>query len=329
VKVLVVTQSEDTGIAATVRALEARGTEVVRLDSDRFPTEVGLAIWQGPGAARSVLVTPEGTLDLREVRAIWFRWIDAGERLPAMDGEYRAAAVCESTLLVESLAVELDAFQLDPIARARRSDNKLYQHRLAADAGLAIPRSLATNDPAEVRAFARWCGTGLVTKMNRRFRRAVGVGDDGVHFEAVMTTRVSEEDLDALDGLDLCPMIFQEEIAKQAELRVTVVGHRVFAAEVDSQATPANRCDWRVDQDANVWRPGRLPPDVERRLLELLTRLGVNYAACDLIRAPDGRHVFLEANCVAGMFTWIEEQTGMPISAAIADLLIGRAPRRA
>jgi glutathione synthase/RimK-type ligase-like ATP-grasp enzyme len=97
---------------------------------------------------------------------------------------------------------------------------------------------------------------------------------------------------------------------------------------VDSQAVPANRHDWRVEQDANVWRPHRLPGAVTERLLALLTRLGLNYAACDLILTPDGRYVFLEVNS-HGMFTWIEEQTGLAISQAIAELLVGKAPRRA
>ncbi|MGW4639272.1 hypothetical protein ACWEN6_12125 [Sphaerisporangium sp. NPDC004334] len=35
---------------------------------------------------------------------------------------------------------------------------------------------------------------------------------------------------------------------------------------------------------------------------------------------PDGRHAFLEIN-PNGQFLWIEAATGLPISAAIADLL--------
>jgi glutathione synthase/RimK-type ligase-like ATP-grasp enzyme len=327
-KVLIVTQSRDVGIAATVAALEARGADVVRFDSDRFPTDLQLSVWQSADESRTFLSTPRGRLDLAELHAIWFRWLDPGDQLPAMPADVRAAAVRESTSLVEALAAELDVFVLDPIARAHASRNKLHQHRLAREAGLSIPRSLTTNDPAEVRAFAGTCPGGLIAKMHDRFTRMLEGTETETRFEMVATAPLDCDDPGALDGLDLCPMIFQEDVPKKVELRVTVVGHQVFAAEVDSQSTPANRSDWRVDQDANVWRPSELPPEIRDKLLRVLTRLGLNYGACDLILTPDGQYVFLEVNCLAGMFTWIEDQTGLPISAAIADLLVGRLPRR-
>ena len=48
--------------------------------------------------------------------------------------------------------------------------------------------------------------------------------------------------------------------------------------------------------------------------------------AIDLVVTPDGRYVFLEIN-PNGQFLWVEQLTGLPISRAIAALLI-RADRR-
>lgn len=42
---------------------------------------------------------------------------------------------------------------------------------------------------------------------------------------------------------------------------------------------------------------------------------------------PEGRHVFLEVN-PAGEFFWLERENGFPISDALADVLLDRAPRR-
>jgi hypothetical protein len=324
-KVLVVTQSEDVGIAAVLEALKRRGAEVFRFDTDRFPTDFRLSVWQGAASGRSILSGADYALDLCTLGAMWFRWVDVGHRLPAMDQEIRAAAVKESSMLLEGMTAEGDVFQLDPISRSRTAASKLYQHRVAVAVGLAIPRTVVTNDPDEVRRFAREMSGGrLVTKLNYGFVREREGGD---WYEAATTTPLGDADLDALAGLDLCPMIFQEEIAKRVEIRATVVGQRIFAAEVDSQSVPANRHDWRVDQAANAWRACELPESVAAGLLALLTRLGLNYSACDMILTPDGRYVFLEAN-THGKFTWIEEQTGLPISAAIADLLLGHSPRR-
>jgi hypothetical protein len=46
-----------------------------------------------------------------------------------------------------------------------------------------------------------------------------------------------------------------------------------------------------------------------------------------LILTPDDRHVFLEVNPV-GEYFWLEAKPGLPISAALAEVLTGRAKRR-
>jgi hypothetical protein len=53
----------------------------------------------------------------------------------------------------------------------------------------------------------------------------------------------------------------------------------------------------------------------------------LNYGAIDIILTTGGRHVFLELN-PAGEFFWLERAPGLPISEAIADLLLGHSPRR-
>jgi len=47
----------------------------------------------------------------------------------------------------------------------------------------------------------------------------------------------------------------------------------------------------------------------------------LNYGAIDIILTPEGKHVFLELN-PAGEFFWLERAPGLPISDAIADLLL-------
>jgi D-alanine-D-alanine ligase-like ATP-grasp enzyme len=66
---------------------------------------------------------------------------------------------------------------------------------------------------------------------------------------------------------------------------------------------------------------------VEEKLLRLMDYFNLNYGAADFIVTPEGRHVFLEVN-PAGEFFWLEHRPGLPISAAIADVLLGLAKRR-
>ena len=132
-----------------------------------------------------------------------------------------------------------------------------------------------------------------------------------------------------MDDLRFCPMIFQEFVPKALELRITVVGTQVFVAAVDSSVSPSGADDWR--EDTELWEKfkpfDRCPEAILDRLLAMLTRLGLNFATVDIILTPSGRYVFLEFNTISG-FAFIEKATGFPISAAIADLLLGLTPCR-
>ena len=129
-------------------------------------------------------------------------------------------------------------------------------------------------------------------------------------------------DLAHVDGIALCPVAVQEAVDKRVELRVTVVGSRVFAAAIHSQRSNHTRHDWRRYDLVNTpLEPVELAPGIARRCVELVAGYGLSYGAIDLIQTPDGRTVFLELN-PNGQYLWVEAATGHPISAALADLLL-------
>jgi D-alanine-D-alanine ligase-like ATP-grasp enzyme len=63
-----------------------------------------------------------------------------------------------------------------------------------------------------------------------------------------------------------------------------------------------------------------LPPAVEAKIHAFMQVFGLIYGAFDFIVTPDGRHIFLEVN-PAGQYMWVEAKTGLPITAALADML--------
>jgi MvdD family ATP-grasp ribosomal peptide maturase len=323
--VLIITHSHDNkSVSLVTKAIEERGGSAFRFDTDRFPTEVQLVAEYGE-TERLTLASDNSTLDLRDVSAIWHRRINIGERLPReMDRQFRHASLGEARSTVMGMLASLDAFRMDAEPHIRRAENKQLQIQIARELGLETPRTLITNDPEAVRAFAGTCESGLITKMLSSF----AIQEDEAE-KVVFTNRVRAEDLNDLDGLRLCPMTFQEEVSKALELRVTIVGERVFAASIDSQASARAAQDWRRDgvQLINAWQHYQLPSEVEEKLLRLMDYFELNYGAADLILTPEGRHVFLEVN-PSGEFFWLEQAPGLPISDAIADVLLGRAKRR-
>jgi MvdD family ATP-grasp ribosomal peptide maturase len=324
--VLIITKSDDNeSVELVTQSVEGRGGKVFRFDTDRFPTDLRLIARYGGHTTRLALASGEAELDLSDVSAIWHRRLNIGGAIPkTMDPQLRSASVGESRATVFGMLASIKAFYMDRVQNIRHAENKQLQLQVARELGLEIPRTLITNDPESVVEFAKSSETGIVTKMLSAF----ALYENGSQ-RVVFTNRVKPEDLEALSGLRLCPMTFQEMVPKAMELRVTVVGREVFSASINSQASKRAAHDWRRDGAAMIeeWRRYELPDDIKARLLELMDYFGLNYGAIDIIVTPDNRHIFLEVN-PAGEFFWLERFPGLPISKAIADLLLGIAPRR-
>src|SRR5689334_22983488 len=325
--VLIITHSNDNeSVARVMEAIDRKGGHTIRFDTDRYPTDVRLTAYYDTSSDECLTLRNEaGEFDLRHVTAIWHRRLNLGAQLPAaLDKQLRHASIGEASAAAHGMFASLKAFRMDNLHHIRHAENKQLQLQVARELGLDIPRTLTTNDPAAVRAFAKNCDNGMVTKMLSSF----AIYDEGKEL-VVFTNPVKPEDLADLSGLSLCPATFQESVRKSLEIRVTVVGHRVMSASIDSQVSTRATHDWRRDglhllQD---WHPYQLPLDVEEKILHLMDFFSLNYSAIDIILTPDGKHVFLELN-PCGEFFWLEQSAGLPISNAIADLLLGHSPRR-
>ncbi|MEM7159753.1 MAG: MvdC/MvdD family ATP grasp protein [Myxococcota bacterium] len=321
--VLIITHSGDNECIETVSAaIEQRGGVPIRMNTDRYPQEVGLSTVRSRGGTGLVVVDGKGYA-LESLQAVWYRRFAAGGGLPRSMGDTREAAVGETRRTLFGTIANLECFQLDRLASVTRTHHKELQLRLASEVGLEVPRTLVTNRAEDARDFWRRLEGRVVTKMQHSFA-IYREGRENV----VYTTRVKEQDLQELDGLSLCPMTFQEELTKVVELRVTVAGTKVMSASIDSARRAQTEVDWRRDGLGliNDWQPYSLPKDVETGLLALQRKLGLNYGAADFIVTPDGRHVFLEVNPV-GEFFWLDRDPGLPISDTLAAVLLDQAER--
>jgi glutathione synthase/RimK-type ligase-like ATP-grasp enzyme len=325
-RALIITRTNDNeSVDYVSRALGKRGARAFRLDTDRFPTEVRASIRIENGAVRGTLADRGDTIEVSELAGAWHRRLEIGGGIPTtMDKRLRMPSIEESRRVLLGLFASLPCFTIDPATRLRHAEHKQLQLQVARKVGLEVPRTLVSNDADAVRAFFEECSGRVIAKMMTGF----AVVEDGLE-KVVFTNPLKAEDLKSLDQLALCPMTFQEHLEKSLELRVTIVGERVFAASIDSNRLERSRTDWRREGVALIgdWKPYDLPDDIEKGLLALMDAFGLNYGAIDIIVGPDGRHVFLEVN-PAGEFFWLDRDGGMPISEAIADVMLGLAPRR-
>lgn len=300
-----------------IEALRARGARAVRVDTDLFPTEINLAMSLDDRGWSHVIDTSGETLRVDDVRAVWARRVWAPRLDDDLDPEWREGCERESSTALRSFLAGFDkARWVDPPQLVTAAEDKPRQLRAARSVGMTIPRTLITNDPARVREFYSDLRAPMITKM----LSALSVGMQRGVF--VHTSLVTEGDLGDLDALRLCPMVFQELVPKRIELRVAVVGDRLFAGAIDASQSAEGRVDWRLAKPGEAhWERWTLSDAVSDQLRSLTASLGLRYGAIDLIVRPDGEHVFLEIN-PSGEWGMLERDLGLPIGAALADVLL-------
>lgn len=319
---LIVSDPQDAHVSYVAPKLAARGAEYLLFDTVQFPERAQMRIALDQRGVTSRLLKWNGReLDLASVTAVWYRR-PGKPQAPASLGDdtHRYYSQWTSTHFLEGFWETLDCTWLPAKPAADRSaHNKLVQLALASRVGFAVPPTLVTNDPTAFVEFYAACDAELVSKPLRNTEPKRG-GERVFLFTTPMHRRAAH----AHQSIRYAPEVFQRYVRKASELRVTVVGSRVFTAEIDSQASRVTRHDWRhYDDDSVAYRPHQLPDTVESHCRRLVTELNLCFGAIDLILTPDGEYVFLEIN-PNGQWAWVEDRTGLPISDAIADLLTGQ-----
>jgi MvdC family ATP-grasp ribosomal peptide maturase len=319
--VLLLTHSGDFyTVDLVAQALARRGVRPIRFNTDLFPSRVKLSSRAGDERGAQLFREAGEEIFADEVRAVWARKLWSPRMGDDLDERFRSMCVSESAAALEGFLDSLhDARWVNDLDRQRDAENKQRQLRLAARAGLRVPRTLVTNDPDAARQFFAETGGQMVAKLLRPIEISMDAASSFVY-----TNRVREEDLAGAEALRHSPMVFQELIPKAFELRVACVAGRFFAGALDATGTSRGHTDWRrAAPEECRWQKAELPAEVESALQTLMSDLGLVFGAVDLICTPAGEHVFLEVN-PGGEWGMLERDLDLPISEAIAEALIER-----
>jgi hypothetical protein len=268
--------------------------------------------WSTHGEEPALLPTVDGrTVDVKSLDALWYRRTSAKQPLPdGVDDAYHPYIHSTVERVVEGILVSefRGRWVSHPVA-TRLAENKLLQLRAAARAGLRIPATLVSQDPARIRAFCSQ-HRGAILKPVATPR--------GV--EVARTAVVGEELLDRDDVLALTPAIYQECIPGERHLRISVLGERCDGALIE-----AEDLDWRYDLNV-PFRPFPLDRGLEQALCATLRELGLVMGIFDVKLTDDGEPVFLEVNS-QGQFLFVEALCGIPLADRFAAFLVDQAAR--
>ncbi|KAF0097674.1 MAG: hypothetical protein FD142_3143 [bacterium] len=250
-------------------------------------------------------------IDVEGIRAVHVR-CTAPRVLPALPavltspahGAYRTALLREQEFnaatwsFLEEMAAR-GAVVVNPLTAWIEHDSKGQLHEKLQEWGFSTPPTLSTSDPERLRAFITEVGRVVV-------KPAVGIGSTRV---------VGESDLSRLDEVLLCPALFQSFIEGET-IRVHMVGETiVLALRVLS--------DGHMDSRTHVkgFEYVELPAVEQANLVAAGRRLGLHYAAWDIIRDRAGRIYYLDCNPGPSLM-WIDSDHRRIVMRQLARYLV-------
>ncbi|MFJ5297989.1 hypothetical protein ACIQAL_15830 [Pseudomonas sp. NPDC088368] len=309
---LLVTNCRDITMDYVVAELRRRGQPFFRLNTEQLPQTL-CSMAGFPRDAWSISL--DGVLVRgAAITGAYFRRPGAPV-VPdtATDPGERAYIEAEWSSFLKSLYSRLEGRWLNSPTKIFMAEDKPMQLLLAQEIGFHVPQAFVTNDILCARAIS-----ALGQAIGKPLRQAVLAGETE---RVIFTSRLAEIEDEQAEAIRLSPFIVQSEILKQYDVRVTVVGGRVFATAIWSQDNEETITDWRKGSRPDL-RHEKIVLDrrVERQCVKLVQRLGLRYGAIDLVCDQSGKLWFLEIN-PNGQWAWIENLTGYPIAAAIVDEL--------
>jgi glutathione synthase/RimK-type ligase-like ATP-grasp enzyme len=310
--ILVISHEQDPHAVRVIGHLRASGREVLLLNLAELPDRASLSIaYNGAGRPRIDYVRADGSSHaLDRASAVWWRRPQVPDLASIADPQVGLFTANEWNEAINGLWQLLDARWMNSPTCDDAASRKARQLRVASEVGLKVPQTLITSDPDRARRFVEQRGAGQT--IYKTFSCTHAIWRE--------TRLLRPEDLTHMDAVRVAPVIFQEFVPAECDLRITAVGDSLFPAAI--RMPHEGPVDFRMHVGNSSVRAETLPADLCDKVLELQRRLGLVYGAIDVRRTPQGEYYFFEVN-TAGEFLFIEDRTGQPIARAIGDWLSG------
>ncbi len=253
--------------------------------------------------------------NLKQIKAAYFRRpgaLEAHNDIVSM--EMKDYVVAEWATFLRSMYITIGSRWLNSPDAISIAENKPLQLYAARILGFHVPPTVITN----MRHSAN-------TLIARGSAVAKPLRHNLVHVNqqerAIFTNKIDGLYNVPDDSVKYAPIIFQKEIKKKFDIRVTVVENNVFACAIHSQDKAETKTDWRRGSYPDLKHEAiDLPSDIVEKCRKLLQYFSIKFGAIDLILDKCGAYWFLEIN-PNGQWAWIENRTGLPITKSLVDSL--------
>lgn len=314
---LIVTNKTDSHADELISRLNGRAYPVFRLNTEDILDRYKIVLQIDCYGEWSGYIEDElsRVVCLEQVKVAWIRRPEFAFENP--ESGVDKFIVAEVRALISCIYGIPDIKFINETFDATRAKTKFQQLINAGRLGVKVPRTIFTNSSEAVSRFTAHASGDLLVKP---------VYTSNYEYEGtkqgLSSQRISRDKLESLKDLTaIAPTQIQDYIDKDYELRVTVIGDRVFAVKIESQLNESTMVDWRARTLLNPHSTILLPIDIATFCIKFVGSQKLVYGALDFIVHPDGSYFFLENN-PSGQYLWLEHETGAAITDALINYMV-------
>lgn len=334
--VLILTHDYDPEVTLLTIKLRAKGIQCVRLNTNDIANEqlrVSYSIKSKSSIPDIEFAVGTHDLDPSRVSAVLLRQFDLKEINFCGDDLVRAFSFQQWASAFQTLQNSLKCSWISTFEATLKTSDCMRQLSAAKKIGFRVPATTITNDSTIARDFYRHNDGNVIIKSLHHHDLLLGN-----KLYSGYARRIGSSDLLEIDrDLASAPCVFQEEVAKKEELRVTVIGDEVFAAKLGRNFLRENQNEVDIhhflsNSNFPIEKVNRLPDKILDGCIRLVKSLGLKFGAIDFAIDKNDDYfgnnnnnndpIFIELN-PTGEWYWIEARTGLRMTQAVADLVEG------
>ena len=280
--------------------LTEKGVENIFVLQSTLPQKNNITVFSKGGKLLGEFIIDGQIIDIETITAIYTRMgtVDTENVSERTNQEINM----ERMLCFDSILENIDAMVINRTKSQFPNSSKLFQSYIIKNYGFKIPDSVISNDVSFVKDFIK-------------DHEKHGVIYKSASSERSKVQKFKKEDYDNLEYLQHCPHLFQECVnGKDIRVHALATGE-VFACEISTETS-----DYRYDKERNI-NIVELPKQVKEACVKMTLDMGLYLSGIDLRHTPDDEFYCFEVN-PSPAFTWYEAQTGLPITDAVANMMI-------
>jgi len=313
--VLVITNKEDVTVDFVIHQLQMRNIEYYRFNTEDIGSSIDIYFDGISYDAKDD--NKKRNIHFNDFSSVYFRRPKLPEPLSGLTSGEKQFYLTEISTYLEGLYRYLsEKYWLNSVFDIRMLENKPYQITLAKELGLLVPELCISNDAQKCCQFTKEYKSCIFKPLK------VGLIQETEEKGKVLyTTKVDSKLLKRMDTNGAMPIYLQREIEKESDIRITVVGTKIFAARIMSQESEISQVDWRKSHSMLSHERIDVPSELKEKFLNLCAKFNLGFAAIDFVLDKNGQYWFLEIN-PNGQWAWIESLLDYPISREIVNLLV-------